>query len=102
MKPSVAQHRYLNGILLPLALTKMHIEPTKEIVLGMKEIMKRYLGVYSTAMLTDIEFNKFVNKVCMLLAREYSVYIPLKSHEPDNSVDLDLDDYLKIIGYYDN
>ena len=97
---SFQQHKHLNGVVIPMILSKMGIEVTKETVLGLKELFKKYLGVASTARLTDREFSLFTKKVMMISAREWGIYIPEKYHEADNAEEMDLDDYLKMTDYY--
>ena len=103
---SHAQHKHLNGVLLPMIWDKMCIlkgkeyAPSKELILGLKELLKRYLGVASTAMLSEMEFSFFTKKVLMIAAREWGLYLPEKFHEPYNAEDMDLGDYLDMIGYY--
>ena len=69
----VSQHRLLNGIIIPQFLEAMGIEPTKEMVLNVKEMFKKYLKVRSTAALSDRDMSRFIQAFLMLAAREFSV-----------------------------
>lgn len=76
MTATHSQHKYVHGYLLPDFMEALGIESTKENVLAVKEIFKKYLKVGSTAALSDGDFSKFASAVSMLAAREFGVEIP--------------------------
>ena len=68
---TAAQHRLLNGVILPQFLDRLGIEATKENVASVKQIFKRYLRVGSTAALDTRSMKLFIEAVLMLAAREW-------------------------------
>ena len=75
---STAQHRLLNGILIPDLMRALDIPPSKSNALRVKGAIKTYLRVPSTSALDQETFSIFCQAFIMLAAREFGVEIPLE------------------------
>jgi hypothetical protein len=78
---TVAQHKLLNGVLIPDLMRGLDIPYSKSNALKVKGAIKTYLRVPSTSALDQETFAIFIQAFIMIAAREFGVEIPLSNAE---------------------
>lgn len=82
---SFKQHRYYRGVLLPELCDKVGIDNKEDAIKEFHGAFKGYVGVDSTADLTDWQFECYMNFIRMFVCREYGILLK----EPNENFDIE-------------
>lgn len=89
--------RFFYGIMLHEICDVLGIENTAENREAVKEAFKKRLKVESLAVLTALEMRVFINRIAMIMSRDFGREVAVIGEPIDNTEDTSLQDFFHLL-----